>query len=83
MNIHYYLIINEQASSGNGRKVARKVIQQLKQQELKYTALYTDYAGHEKELTKELAETTLLPWSRLRRFNFSNPSRARRRWHTT
>ena len=62
MNIHYYLIINEQASSGNGRKVARKVIQQLKQQELKYTALYTDYAGHEK-LTKELAETTLLPWS--------------------
>ena len=63
MNIHYYLIINEQASSGNGRKVARKVIQQLKQQELKYTALYTDYAGHEKELTKELAETTLLPWS--------------------
>lgn len=48
MNIHYYLIINEQASSGNGRKVARKVIQQLKQQELKYTALYTDYAGHEK-----------------------------------
>ena len=51
------------ASSGNGRKVARKVIQQLKQQELKYTALYTDYAGHEKELTKELAETTLLPWS--------------------
>ena len=66
MNIHYYLIINEQASSGNGRKVARKVIQQLKQQELKYTALYTDYAGHE-----------------LRRFNFSNPSRARRRWHTT
>ena len=63
MKIHYYLIINEQASSGNGRKVARKVIQQLKQQELKYTALYTDYAGHEKELTKELAETTLLPWS--------------------
>ena len=63
MNIHYYLIINEQASSGNGRKVARKVIQQLKKQELKYTALYTDYAGHEKELTKELAETTLLPWS--------------------
>ena len=47
MNIHYYLIINEQASSGT-TKVARKVIQQLKQQELKYTALYTDYAGHEK-----------------------------------
>ena len=52
MNIHYYLIINEQASSGNGRKVARKVIQQLKQQELKYTALYTDYAGHEEKKKK-------------------------------
>ncbi len=60
------------------------MIQQLKQQELKYTALYTDYAGHEKELTKELAETTLLPWSEdLDVSTFSNPSRARRRWHTT
>lgn len=63
MNIHYYLVINGQASGGNGRKVAKKIIQQLQQRALTHTVIYTEYAGHETEITTELADTTLVPWS--------------------
>ena len=63
MKIHFYLIINENAGSGNGKKTAKNIIKKFQQQKAEYTTLYTEYAGHEIELTHELAQKKLLPWS--------------------
>ena len=63
MNIHFYLIINEHAGSGNGRKTAKYIIKKFQEYQADYTTFYTDYAGHEINLTQKLAQQTLLPWS--------------------
>lgn len=36
----------------------------MQEQQIDYTTLYTQYAGHEIELTHELAQETLIPWSK-------------------
>lgn len=63
MNIHFYLVINGEAGSGNGHIAAKKIIKQLENRQLTYTAVYTEYPQHEKLLVQQLAETALLPWS--------------------
>lgn len=62
MKTHFHLIINEKAGSGNARTVAKQIIKQMQEQNIVYTTYYTDYAGHEMEIVKKLAENTLIPW---------------------
>lgn len=62
MNRQYYLLVNIKAGGGNGRNVADKIIQKLQSENQKYEIFYTEYAGHEKEITTMLAEKTLLSW---------------------
>lgn len=70
MKIHFYLIINENAGSGNGRKTAKNIIKKLQEKQADYTTLYTEYAGHEIELTHKLAQEKLIPWSEEKKENF-------------
>ncbi|MGC6769900.1 diacylglycerol/lipid kinase family protein [Enterococcus sp. LJL51] len=63
MDKHLYLIINEHAGSGNGKKAAAKLKKQLQLLNVQHTIFYTEYAGHEKELVQQLAEETLIPWT--------------------
>lgn len=63
MKIHFYLIINQNAGSGNGRKTSKRIIKKFQEQQVDYTTFYTEYAGHEIELTHELANKLLIPWS--------------------
>ncbi|MBM7687913.1 diacylglycerol kinase [Enterococcus ureilyticus] len=63
MKKHFYLVINENAGSGTGRKAAEKIIKQMQTANIDYTTYYTDHAGHEIEIAQKLAEDTLIPWS--------------------
>ncbi len=63
MKKHFYLVINENAGSGTGRKAADKIIKQLQTATIDYTTFYTDHAGHEIEIVQNLAQDTLIPWS--------------------
>lgn len=63
MNYHYHLLINQEAGSGNGKKVAELILPLLKNKKQTYTAYYSEYPGNEQEIALELAETTLLPWN--------------------
>jgi YegS/Rv2252/BmrU family lipid kinase len=64
MNKHFYLVINENAGSGTGEKAANKIIKQLQTASIDHTIFYTEYAGHEQVIVQDLAENTLLPWSK-------------------
>lgn len=63
MKKHFYLVINENAGSGIGRKAADKIIKQLQTANIDYTTFYTTHAGHEIEIVQKLAENTLIPWT--------------------
>ena len=63
MKKHFYLVVNENAGGGTGKKAAEKIIKQLKTATIDHTVFYTEYAGHEQIIVQNLAETTLLPWS--------------------
>ncbi|MGX7243525.1 diacylglycerol/lipid kinase family protein [Enterococcus quebecensis] len=63
MKKHFYLVINENAGSGTGRKVAGKIIRQLQTASIDYTTFYTSHAGHEIEIVESLAQNILIPWS--------------------
>ncbi|WP_086349157.1 diacylglycerol/lipid kinase family protein [Candidatus Enterococcus clewellii] len=62
MEKHLYLIINKEAGSGNGKKVADKLEKQLALLSVKHTIFYTEYAGHERLIVQQLAVETLVPW---------------------
>lgn len=63
MKKHFYLVINENAGSGTGRKAANRIIKQLQTATIDYTTFYTDHAGHEIEIVQDLAQATLIPWN--------------------
>lgn len=63
MKKHFYLVINQNAGGGTGRKAAEKIIKQLQTANIDYTTFYTDHAGHEIEIVQSLAQDTLIPWS--------------------
>ncbi|GCF94016.1 diacylglycerol kinase [Enterococcus florum] len=62
MNVHYHLLINPAAGSGNASKTAEKMIQMLDQNDYTYTPYYTEQAGDEKEIVTRLAQL-LSSWS--------------------
>lgn len=64
MEKHLYLIINKEAGSGNGKKVADKLKKQLQLLSVKHTIFYTEYAGHEQLIVQQLAAETLIPWQK-------------------
>lgn len=58
-----YLLINEQAGNGNGKRVSREVTQYLDEQDISYEAIYTAYPFHERILIHELLEEKkLVSW---------------------
>ncbi len=61
MDIHYHLLINQAAGSGNGKKTAEKIIKLLEEKKLVFTAHYSEYAGHDAEIAEQLVPS-LLPW---------------------
>ncbi|MDT2752640.1 diacylglycerol/lipid kinase family protein [Enterococcus thailandicus] len=62
MNFHYHLLINRAAGSGNGQKVADKMLPIFDQYRATYSVYYSEYPGHDAELAEQLAKATLVPW---------------------
>lgn len=62
MKKHFYLVINENAGGGTGRKVAERIVKQLQTASIDYTTFYTEHAGHERTIAEQLAQDTLVPW---------------------
>lgn len=63
MKFHYHLLINPSAGSGNGHKVAEKILPVLKNKHVNYTLHYSEYKGHDAEIAEILAKETLVPWT--------------------
>ncbi|MGN8982957.1 diacylglycerol/lipid kinase family protein [Enterococcus villorum] len=63
MNFHYYLLVNQAAGSGTGKKVAEKIIPLLEQKKLTYSIYYSEYKGHDAQIAEELAKKTLIAWT--------------------
>ncbi|MFV0557710.1 MAG: diacylglycerol/lipid kinase family protein [Enterococcus sp.] len=63
MPIHYQLLINPAAGSGNGQQTATTIIQELTKHNCSFTAHYTTYAGEEKVILDQLINEHLTPWS--------------------
>lgn len=49
----YYIIYNPEAGSGNGLKVAERVFSILKERNISYYPMKTEYAGHATELARK------------------------------
>lgn len=62
MKFHYYLLVNQAAGGGNGKKVSDQICSLMKQQNYSFTTYLTQYPDHELELVAELAEHTLRPF---------------------
>lgn len=63
MKFHYILLINQVSGNGNGQKVGTIIQNLLEEQKMSYESYYTEYAGHEANLTKELVATKLVGWN--------------------
>lgn len=63
MELELHLIINYQAGSGNGAKVADLILAALNKKAVPHHVYSTDYQGHGIDIAKELLATTLEPWS--------------------
>lgn len=62
MKFHYHILINPSAGSGNGYKVAERILPVLKNKHIDYTLHYSEYKGHDAEIAETLAKETLIPW---------------------
>ncbi|MDR2832546.1 MAG: diacylglycerol kinase family lipid kinase [Streptococcaceae bacterium] len=62
MNIHYYVIINSNAASGQGMITGNELLSLMEEKRLKVTSFFTQYAGQEVQIAKKLATETLMPW---------------------
>lgn len=56
-----YLIINQQAGSGKGKRIYQHVSKQLLNHHVECYPHFTEYAGHEKVLAKNIVETAIIP----------------------
>ena len=63
MKFHYYLLINQAAGSGSGKKVADKIIPLFAEKNLTYSVYYSKWKGHDAQIAEELAEDTLKEWT--------------------
>lgn len=63
MKFHFHVLINQASGSGQGKKVGDKISTLLAEKNFLHTIYYSEYAGHEREIARSLAETTLLPWN--------------------
>lgn len=63
MKFHYILLINQVSGNGNGKKTGAIIQNLLDEQKMSYESYYTEYAGHEAELAKELANSKLIGWN--------------------
>lgn len=63
MKFHFHLLINQASGSGRGQKVGDKIITLLQENQFEHTLYYTEYAGHEQEIIRQLVNTeTLQAW---------------------
>jgi len=62
MNYHYYLVINSNSGSGRGTQIGKELTALMDEKGLNYSASFTQYAGQEIEIVKELAANTLVAW---------------------
>nr|WP_242595733.1 diacylglycerol kinase family protein [Enterococcus sp. MJM12] len=56
-------MINQVSGNGNGKKTGAIIQNLLDEQKMSYESYYTEYAGHEAELAKELANSKLIGWT--------------------
>lgn len=64
MEKHFHLLVNPKAGSGYGQRTAERLTKQLESANLSFTTYYTNFAGHEKEIVRQLATNTLVPWTK-------------------
>lgn len=62
-HLELFFIINKKAGSGNGEQAADVVLKWLTEHNIPYQAKVTNYQGHAIELTQQLKQTHLKPWS--------------------
>jgi YegS/Rv2252/BmrU family lipid kinase len=62
MNYYYHFIVNPEAGSGRGQKVADKIAAIVQKRHFSHQFYFTEYAGQELELVASLLAQTLLPW---------------------
>ncbi len=51
----YYIIYNPTSGNGNGKKAAEKVFASLREKQMPYVSMCTEYAGHAAELAQKAA----------------------------
>lgn len=64
LKFHYHLIVNPSAGGGNGKQLSQEIIQLLEKNNYLYSTYFTEYPDHERFFTRELIETTLIPWKK-------------------
>ncbi|MUO33243.1 diacylglycerol/lipid kinase family protein [Enterococcus gallinarum] len=69
MKYYYHFVVNPEAGSGRGLKVAKKIKAIVKKRRFPHQFYYTEYAGQEQELTTSLLAQVLLPWDDIYREN--------------
>lgn len=62
MKLEYHIIINSNSGSGNGKRTGEELLAVLKEKQETFTSYFTTYAGEELEITRKLAENTLIDW---------------------
>lgn len=63
MKFHFHVLVNQASGSGRGQKVGEKIIALLEDKKFAHTLYFTNHAGHERELVRNLVfEDVLAPW---------------------
>lgn len=62
LKFHYHLIINPASGGGKSKQLSEEIIELLQKNGYEYSTYITQSPKDERIFTKELAETTLLPW---------------------
>jgi YegS/Rv2252/BmrU family lipid kinase len=69
MKYYYHFIVNPEAGSGRGQKVAKKIEALVQKRRFPHQFYYTEYAGQELDLTASLLAQVLIPWDDIYREN--------------